>query len=240
MTDGSVSASVSKKVVETSEPTFKPDQNKIDVVLQPLPDEGPYIPPATPQPEIPPEFPVTLPPTVMDKRPVIIDIETTGLMPFDSTLISICAIDPTAPDDIKVFQDLDERQMVEDFLRWVDTQGFGLIVGYNVSFDYRFIFAKAMKFRLNAGRWTEIEISDMMQVMQQVKEAFVYGFNKTGHLYQWIEYLFNVNIKHTIDDILKAWKDKRYADIVDICKTDVNWTYNLWLLVNFTKVIPFG
>ena len=235
-----IKASIETRIVETTEQPFIPGGKRIELVLQPLPEEEPFTPPTAPVPELPiEEFPgeLFLPP---EKKSLVLDIETTGIMPFNSRIICISAMDVNNPMDIKQFHDLDEEKMVREFINYFDQNNFTEIIGYNVAFDYRFIFAKMMRYGIRSAKFVGADLYDLMQVMKQVKTQYVFNQNKAGHLHEWVEYFFGMQIAHTPQDILKAWKDKRIDYILDVNKKDVEATYRLWYLVNYVSEVEHG
>ena len=176
----------------------------IDVTLKPTSVPEPYVAP-TPyyyEPTIPyvyenspdysylypsayefPEAETISPPT---ERELLINLETTDLLPFKGRIYSIAFLDlsdPTA--EIKIAVSNDEDVLVNGFLDFFESENYTKLVGYNVAFDYRFIFAKMMKYRRPSKAWKDVELRDVMQIMQQVKEAFVFGYNKPGKLDEW-------------------------------------------------------
>jgi len=163
-----------------------------------VPDE-PYYPSTvtTPPAEIPPYNYNLLYPKIIPEYPeapvgppvekeLMINIETTDLMPTKGRIYSIALLDLTTPDaETQIMVSNDEEDLIRAFLEWFEGQGFVDLVGYNVSFDYRFIFTKMMKYRIPSKAFKDIELSDVMQIMKQVKEKFVFGFNRPGTLDEW-------------------------------------------------------
>jgi len=230
-------ADIRTSVVETEEPTFKPGEKKIEVVLQPLPEEEPYYPPYEPYEPLPPYDKLPFLPLTPPKKSVILDIETTGANPWDSRIISIGVRDVDPGKEIMIFSDPDEKIMLEQFISWYTSQGFNEIIGYNVSFDYRFIYAKCLRYLVKCGAWFNSSLFDLMNVMKQVKREFVYGYNKPGSLGEWAAYLWNEKKLLSISELLKAWKDKRIEEILEHNKHDVELVYLLWLTVNYVEEV---
>jgi len=230
-----IKASIKTSVVETEEEPFIPGGKKITLVLEPLPEESVYYPPEAPReaekvlPEI---FKPVLPVKI---KPVILDIETTGPFPWDSRIICISCIDPDDPENIVTFQDMDEKKMVEDFITWFKDKGFNEVVGFNVSFDTRFIFAKCLRYAIRCGEFVVAEYYDLMDVLRKVKREYVYTINKAGNMETWVEYLLGERKMLTFEEILKAWKEKRIEDIVEHNRKDVKLLYQIWLLIQYVE-----
>jgi len=224
---------IKKTAVETTEEPFIPGTQIISAVLQPVPEEDPYYPPEAPFDPLPP---FTLFPSEIEKVPtksVIIDIETTGSNPWDSRITVIGALDINRPGDPQFFYGKDEKVIVEKFMKWFDENGFNEIIGYNVSFDHRFIFSRMLRYMIPSGAFSWANLYDLMSVMKQVQMAFVYGFNKPGSLGEWGKYLFNLDKTLTFEEILKAWEDGRINDIIEHNARDLELTYLLWVDVQY-------
>lgn len=228
-------ADIKTSVVETEEAPFIPGEKKLKVVLQPLPEEDPYYPPEEPYEPLPPWEAIPWAPPIPPKKYMVLDIETTGANPWDSRIISISARDVDPEAKIITFSDPDEMLMVKAFVDWYTAQGFTDIIGYNVSFDYRFIYAKCLRYLIRFGAWLTSNLFDLMNVMKQVKREFVFGYNKAGTLGEWAAFLWNEKKMMTIEEILKAWTDRRIDDIIKHNQHDVELTYALWMTVNYVE-----
>lgn len=76
-----------------------------------------------------------------EENTMIFDIETTGLSPLDSRIISIGFSSPFEED---VWMDNNETKLINKFWRMFEKYDF-VIVGYNVIFDLRFMRARSLK-----------------------------------------------------------------------------------------------
>lgn len=226
---------VKAEKISTTEEPFMPGQKVIRAIMKPLIGEDPYYPLVSP-------LPTLVSPLEIEQHSCILDIETTGLDPWDSKMICIGALDVATVASLEdiakntiVFASDDESQMIDNFIDWFKRNEFTQIIGYNLSFDHRFIFAKCLKFMVPCSQFRYADMYDIMQVMQQVKREFVYGFNKAGSMSLWTEYLFGRTKTMTIEDMLKAYKEGRIQDIVEYNKDDVRSTYDLWALIRFVS-----
>jgi len=200
--------------VRTKERAFQPGERVLRFVLEPLPGEHPYFPTELLYPEVrlPELLPISLQPPAI--KSLILDIETTGIMPFNSRIICIGCLDLTTPEEPIIFYDEDETKLLREFLDFFTLNGYTQIIGYNVAFDYRFIFTKAMRFRLSCKEFHDATLLDLCQVLKQVKLEFVFNFNRPGKLSEWSEYLLNRRKQLTLQEVLKAWEEKRIQDIL--------------------------
>lgn len=250
----------------------------MSVELEPLAAKEVKLPPAEPavvSPGIPGttltdflDTPSDLLPTVgkfirppfakSDKKALVIDIETTGLKPWEGKIFAIGVLDPQkAIEGVTVFVDDDEEQLMKDFINFYQTNGYNELIGFNVSFDLRWMFAVAMKYRQTAAELFNANLRDVSQVLKQVQEAFVYGFNRPGTLDEWSFYLLGVEkiVPYGPDptpeelEIKKKWNktelthkrlneafEKRdWETITGYNARDVEITYSLWSLTELAK-----
>lgn len=69
------------------------------------------------------------------------DIETSGLSPLESHVVSIAIC---SDQEFIVWESQDEKRLLDDFAYWLDTRDKGVIVTWNGSaFDWPFLFTRA-------------------------------------------------------------------------------------------------
>jgi len=183
----------------------------------------PYVPPFTPWRPVEPQMPI--------RRSLIIDIETTGILPWESRLICISLMDPADPDlEVITIYDEEEEKTVRIFIEVLQQNGIEELIGYNLLFDYRFIFAKCLRYRIAAPILDEQKLYDIMEIMEKGRRGFVYGRNKPGRLEDWTKFLFGESKLMTNREMLQAWGEGRVDDIIKYNRDDVRKTYKLWAL----------
>lgn len=175
------------------------------------------------------------------KRQLVINVETTGVLPWESRILSIAYKDAAVPDMIPVaITGEDEEVLLRTFLDVVKLMQPDELIGYFISFDYRFILAKCMLYRLPAAEMLAAELRDVGQIMQQIKEAFVFGLNKPGTLDNWSRHLLGVGKLGTAEDVFAAWERKDLAYISQYNAVNVELTFGLWTLIRLVSDFPIG
>jgi len=157
-------------------------------------------------------------------KELIVNVETTDVLPFKGRIISIAFLDLTDPEMMpKVITGDNEEDVLNTFLDFFDAGGFTKIVGFNVSFDHRFIFTKAALYRRQCKLWANIQMRDIMQILQQVKEAYVFGFNKPGTLDDWGKHLLGVGKYGSQEECLQRFirKDFDYVDAFNLRQVEL-------------------
>ena len=221
--------SIEYEVVETEEEPFRPGVKAVEVVMYPAPGEEPYYPPTTPLRPVPSY-------TEIPAKPLIVDVETTGAMPFNSRIICIGVLDPKQPNKPIVFFDMDEEKVVKDFVDYFRSGMYNMIIGYNLNFDLRFIFAKCLRYRIKFPELTTSDWLDLMIIMRQVKQRGVISYNKPGTLGEWSEYLFGIVKKYKAKDVVDLWKKKAYEEIIKHNREDLDILFKLLSTINYVLV----
>lgn len=229
---GEQGTSIHVELEPVTSPEEKPIPTKItriDVLLEKIPEDVKdlYPPPSSYT------TPTYIPPT---KKPLIINIESTGLLPWESRMIAIGTFDPAQPEqEPVVFQHESESQMIAQFLSYFEAFGYDQIIGYNVSFDFRFLFAACERYRYNSQAFFDSELVDLMQIQKQVREEYVYGFNKPGTLDQWAAYLLNLKPPATQAQVLAAYVKQDLDVVREYTIYKVLATYGIYMLGEYTK-----
>lgn len=167
-------------------------------------------------------------------KELIVNVETTGVLPFEANAFSIAYIDLSAatPETVVMIND-NEEELINEFLDWFDSQNFTRIVGFNVSFDHRFIFAKACRYRRVAQKWANVQMRDIMQILKQVQEAFVFTQNKPGTLDEWGNELLGYGKLAPQEDMLKAFLAQDWEYVTAYNSRQAQLVYDLYALLRY-------
>lgn len=230
-----VSAGLQAEVVETEEQPFVPGAKVVKAVLVAEKKEEPYLPPTTPTPQPTLDKVVESVKAWIPSKKLVLDIETTGIMPFDSRVICMSAMDVTNPDSIVTFQDENEEKMINDFITFFESHQFNQIIGYNTDFDYRFVFTKCMKYGVRAVSFAEAKIVDVMDFMKKAKTDYVPTMNKSGTLEEWAEYILGRTKSLTIEQIFDLWEKREIDPVINYNREDVMMVFELWMLIQYVR-----
>ncbi len=218
----------------------KGDKNKELTFIAEKIKEDNFVPPS---PLLPPlSVPGFLPQTPpIEDRPLIIDIETTGEDPTKSRLICIGLLDPleTSPLPATILME-DEKQILEQFLELYRVSGYNRLIGYNLKFDFRYLFVKCAFNRLAGKELFTSKLTDLMQIYSQVKEEFVFGQNKLLGLDALAQHLLGMKKPINFKQLLKAYLDGDLETVKNYNQNDVMMTYKLWVLSEFVLNVPIG
>jgi len=153
----------------------------------------------------------------------VIDIETNG-DPWTGRIISIGIMDVNSR-EITIFYEENEEILLMHFLQFFNKNGFNHIIGFNVSYDIRFIFSKCLKYRLTANGFFKAPTTDLMVLLKKINTSFSY--NRPGQLSEWGKLIGkNKMLKSAPVPIL--FQQKKMDEILAYNKNDLELTYELW------------
>ena len=156
----------------------------------------------------------------------IIDIESTGLLPWESELICIGIRGCNEDDNIKIFHG-EEESILKNFMDYYKRKNYTEIIGYNLSFDFRFIFAKCLQYNIKCKSFFNSSLTDLMKIMKSGRN-FYGSTNRPGKLDEWVVFLFKDGKIPLPDRIHKLFEQGRIDEIIRYNKKDVQITYQLY------------
>jgi len=166
-------------------PTYEPAEPYVPAYVSTPPAE---IPPYNYSNLNPPAFSIAEPEPYSKplEKELLINIETTDVYPWKGRIYSIAYLDLTNPNaEIKVLSGDNEEELVKMFIDWFDAGNYSKLVGFKLTFDHRYIFSKMMLYRIQNKAFAQVGMRDVKQLLDQVKEEFVYYPDKKGTLDDW-------------------------------------------------------
>ncbi|GAH06485.1 unnamed protein product, partial [marine sediment metagenome] len=133
-----------------------------------------------------------------------------------------------------------EQTLLEEFLIHFDLLNPAKLIGFKLTFDHRFIFHKIMNYRLQSKKWAEIDLKDVKQLMDQVKEEFVYFPDKTGTLDDYGKSLLGKGKYGAQKEILKQFLAGNYDYVKAFQERQLEITNGLYQLFRFSSSEGFS
>ena len=223
------------------------ETDTVDFTLTEIPEtdvpRAPFIPfiPDVPrglEPLFPPPLaPIFFEPTApSEKKELLINIETTDLVPWKGRIYSIAFQDLSVPgSEAFVMTNDNEAELIRDFVLFFDAGNFDRLIGFKLSFDYRYIFNKIMLYRFQSKKWADIPLRDVKQLMDQVKESFVYFPDKKGTLNDYGKELLGKGKLGPQKDVLKMFLAKNFAYVEAFQKRQIEVSKGLYDLFRFSS-----
>lgn len=168
------------------------------------------------------------------EKEIMINIETTDLKPWAGRIFSIAWKDLTTPGaETQVIVDEDEKGLLETFMNEFNAGNYKTIIGYNLKFDYQWIFNKLMLYRIPAKKFYETDLRDVFQLMSQIKEEFVYNARAYGKLDEYGKELLGIGKYGDQETLMRRFTagDISYVEAFQLRQIEI--TQGLYQLFNY-------
>ena len=209
-----------QEAIITAEPVWAPEDEIIISLEKAV--YKPYVPYA-PRPE------------PAEKKGIIFNIETTGFNPLEDRIITIGLQDPLFPKANPIIIMLeDEKQMISAFFEVLKIGGFNELIGYGLSFDYRFILLNAMFYGLTCKEFYDCDLYDLQQAVAQGKFSFVYFPQKALKLSDVADFLWQYPKPFSDAEMIKYYLAGDYDRVVEFASGQI--TRILALYTTFRKI----
>ena len=171
---------------------------------------------------------------------IIVNIETTDVEPFNGKIFSIAWLDLSQPGaQIQVIVDEDEEGMLRAFMQEFQRIAPREIVGYNLKFDYQWIFNKLMLYRISGKELFGVGLKDVFQLMSQVKEEFVYNARAFGTLDDYAKELLGRAKLGDQETLLRMFTQKNFPYVEAFQVNQIELTRDLYQLYRFVSSTGF-
>lgn len=160
----------------------------------------------------------------------VLDLETEDLDPKIGRIICIGIMDIETR-EIQTFAYENEEMMVRNLISYFNKMEFTEIIGFNVMFDIRFIFAKCLKYRISARKFFSAKITDLMTIVKSTKH--MYSLNRAGTLDEWCNFLFRKRKLYKAEEIPLLYQGGALDEIIQYNKNDVEMTFRLWERIDY-------
>lgn len=160
----------------------------------------------------------------MNKK-CVIDIETESLDPKEGRITCIGTLDVENSKTL-FFCDDDEQLLLRRFLDFFHDKGFNEIIGYNIMFDIRYIFARCLKYNIPSNGFFKSEFNDLMHTMKSVRK--IWSSNRSWGLEDWSRFIFGAGKLLLSDSVDGKYKMRNIDEIIRYNEQDLKLTFMLW------------
>jgi len=194
----------------------------------------------------PAEARVTVPlaPRAPGKRGLILNIETDGLKPWENRIIAIGIQDPAFPNDMPtIIMDESEEFMIYSLLMVIKEGRYNELIGYGLSFDYRFLLMKYMKYNLDCKEFYDCDLYDLGQAMAQGKFEYVYYAQKQPKLSDIADFFWGYPKPFTDLEMIEYYKLGQLDKVVEFATSQIiriNALYVLFRRIIETSALPLA
>jgi len=162
-------------------------------------------------------------------RKCVIDIETTSFHPFQGRIICV-GIKDIQTGELFIFQHDHEETMIIEFIKYFNERNFTEVIGFNVSFDIRFIVGKCLHYKIPANGFISANQVDLMEILNNYKR--LNSTYRWGTLDEWSRFLLGKGKLFKSDTIPRLYAERRLAEILAYNRNDVQITFEIWQLIN--------
>lgn len=155
----------------------------------------------------------------------ILDIETTSFQPWSGRLICIGVKDISTEED-HIFYDENEESQLIQFFRHINKKQYDEIIGYNLAFDMRFIFARCLLYKLPTNGFFNKTHTDIMMTLKNVRKS--YNFNQPGTLDDWAKALLGKKKLFDNTKVPELYSQGRLKELIEYNQNDLELTFELW------------
>lgn len=200
--------------------TFEPALAPLDQIIKGLKPvtKPPVIPPITdPVKAAPPS--------------IIFNIETLGLKPWEKRIITIGfqdAKDTTGNPTIIMLDD--EKAMIEQFFRYLSKNEMSRIIGYNLSFDFRFIILRAMYHNIPFKEFYDLNLFDLYEIMSKGKDMYMFKTQYGPNLSDISDFYFGYPKAFTDLEMMEYYKKGQLDKVLEFADAQIRRTHALYIL----------
>ena len=169
-------------------------------------------------------------------KEILINIETTDLKPWKGRIFSIALLDLSVPNaETLVLSSDNEEEIIAEFIRIFNEGNYKKLVGFKLIFDYRYIFNKLMLYRMQSKKFKDIKLKDVKQLMDQVKEEFVYFPDKSGKLDDYGKELLGKGKMGKQENLLRMYLAGNFDYVRAFQERQIEVTKGLYDLFRFSS-----
>jgi len=217
-------------VVDPIEGVIPPIEFQLTPVTTPTGTTLPYYIP--PSPIIPGQFPTL---SASGTKRLCLNIETTGFKPWERQIIAIGFQDPLTPDKPPtVIINNDEKTMLKQLFTVIKSGGYNELVGYGLSFDFRFVLIRAMKYDISCKEFYDLKLYDLMQAIAQGKFSYMYYAPKPPSLSDISDFFWGYPKPFTDLEMMKYWKLGQLDKVIEFTSSQISRILALYYL--FRKI----
>jgi len=194
--------------------------------------------PMSPVPQKPAPAPAPSP-VPYEKKRLVVNIETTGFDPFLDRIIAIGVQDPNDYEANPLIIMFDDERQILDLLFTIIVEGsYEEIIGYGLSFDFRFIMVRAMYHGLTCKEFYDMTLYDLMQGMAQGKFSFVYFPQKAVKLSDVGEFFWGFPKPFTDLKMLEYYELGQLDKVSEFTSSQVMRILALYYLFRYINETP--
>lgn len=168
----------------------------------------------------------------LNKKVISLDIETTGLNPWEYQILVCSCWDLGVPKaDMVTFAGWDEEELCVALFAWIEEQQPDVILAFNAKFECRAFISRAMLYHINAPWIWTCEWHDMMDMLGGGWKNGLTGTQPSGSEENWLKFFFNEVKPYTIDECFEGIREGRLTEMIIRNRTCVQGQGDMYQLL---------
>jgi hypothetical protein len=170
------------------------------------------------------------------KKVLSLDVETTGLNPWDYKLIVCSVWDLDEPKSSMVtFASWDEEQLCKDMFDYIEKKEPEVILAFNAKFECRCFVTRAMLYHIKAPWIWSVEWHDMMAMLEGGWKNGLTGTMPAGSEENWLKFFFNEEKPFTIEECFEGIRQGRLDEMIIRNRTCVQGQGDMYQLFMYCQ-----
>ncbi|DBA35232.1 TPA_asm: exonuclease [dsDNA virus vir530] len=170
------------------------------------------------------------------KKVLSLDVETTGLNPWEYKLI-VCSVwdleEPKA--DMKTFAGWDEEALCIEMFDYIASKEPDVILAFNAKFECRCFVTRAMLYHIKAPWIWSVEWHDMMAMLEGGWKNGLTGTMPSGSEENWLKFFFNEVKPYDIDECFEGVREGRLDEMIIRNRTCVQGQGDMYQLFMYCQ-----
>lgn len=139
---------------------------------------------------------------------VCMDIEATGINPWEDRVLVIGLWDLSEPESmITSFWGMDEETVVRDAINWLNEKSPTILVVYNGGYDERHLLTRSMYYLLPMPWYGSCKHHDVMDILKKGALSGVVSSQSPGSVEDWEMYFWDHKKPYTIEECFQGLLD---------------------------------
>jgi DNA polymerase elongation subunit (family B) len=161
---------------------------------------------------------------MVKEKSIVLDIETTGSVLAGKCVLIGCY--NLLNGEMKTFYDDREDVLIKKFLDYFHTFDFQNVIGYNIYWDLRYLYAKCLKYNIKIST-KDIHVNDLMLILKNpVNDQF--NYNKVHKLNDWSRLILGEEKILKKGSVGTLYSEGRLLELIEYNRQDVHLALELW------------
>ena len=170
------------------------------------------------------------------KKVLSLDVETTGLNPWEYKLIVCSVWDLDEPKgSMRTFAGWDEEVLVKDMFEYIASKEPDVILAFNAKFECRCFITRAMLYHIPAPWLLSVEWHDMMTMLEGGWKNGLSGTMPAGSEENWLKFFFNEVKPYTIEECFAGIRAGRLDEMIIRNRTCVQGQGDMYQLFMYCQ-----